>query len=142
LVDRINRRIGYRLQVVRAVWNETARPGDRVTFRIRWRNAGVAPCYGGGRQAIALKDDTGAITVTAVDTEFNVRSLGVGRPAEKAPTRDTEVTVTLPAKLKEGAYRVYISVGKEDGRPVIALPHDNDDGQRRYLLGELKVATK
>ena len=38
-----------------------------------------------------------------------------------------------------GVYDVYVSAGLRDGTPTIALPLDNDDGQRRYRLGSIIV---
>ncbi|MCY3018594.1 MAG: DUF4832 domain-containing protein [Planctomycetota bacterium] len=139
LVDRMNLRLGYRLQVLRATWDVTAKAGEKATFHIKWRNAGVAPCYGGGLSAITIKDAAGAIVATSVDTVFSVRALQPGRPADQAPPQDAAVAVALPATLPAGPYKVFVSVGDKDGRAVIALPHDGDDGQRRYPLGELKV---
>ncbi len=40
---------------------------------------------------------------------------------------------------KPGIHNVYISVGRLDGEPVIALPHDGDEGRRRYLLGRIEL---
>ena len=33
----------------------------------------------------------------------------------------------------------FISVGKPDGTPVIALPLAGDDGKRRYRIGTIEV---
>ncbi len=34
-------------------------------------------------------------------------------------------------------YHLYVSVGKLDGTPTLALPYDNDDGHRRYKIGAI-----
>lgn len=41
--------------------------------------------------------------------------------------------------LEPGVYTLWLSVGRYDGTPLIALPIDHDDGERRYRIGEMKV---
>ena len=84
-----------------------------------------------------------------VDEAFDVRSLEVG-PPDAAPTRAvrSEVTVALPHRdpqgvftvpTKPGAYDLFLSVGRRDGAPVLALPLPDDDGSRRYKLGRITL---
>jgi hypothetical protein len=40
-----------------------------------------------------------------------------------------------------GTYDVYVSVGGLDGTPQIALPLDQEDGQRRYRVGAIQVVS-
>ncbi len=49
-IDRINRRIGYRLQVSGISWPESVKMGEPLEIRSAWSNAGVAPCYRGGHR--------------------------------------------------------------------------------------------
>ena len=44
--------------------------------------------------------------------------------------------------LPAGEYDVFVSVGRRDGTPVIALPLADTDGHRRYKLGKITVAPK
>ncbi len=55
LIDRINRRLGYRIQLVEASWPKSAAANSAFAFTARWRNAGVAPCLPGGHPAITLE---------------------------------------------------------------------------------------
>jgi len=34
---------------------------------------------------------------------------------------------------------VFVSVGRRDGTPEIALPLPHDDGQRRYRIGKIDI---
>jgi len=43
---------------------------------------------------------------------------------------------------RPGDYAVYVSVGRRDGTPRIALPLAGDDGQHRYRLGQLVLKKK
>jgi len=138
LIGKINRRLGYRLQVLEASWPEETFPQADFAFTARWRNAGVAPCYGGGHPALTLKDAQGGIACVLADEEFNVRDLPVGEP-DKAKEVEEQVTFTLPTNLKPGDYDLYLSVGSLTGTPKIALPLPWEDGARRYRLGKVRV---
>jgi hypothetical protein len=37
---------------------------------------------------------------------------------------------------------VFVSVGKWDGTPQIALPLAGEDGQRRYKLGQIRLTPR
>jgi hypothetical protein len=153
LIDRINLRLGYRLQLFEASWPGEVPAGGSLTIGYAWRNAGVAPCLPGGHPTITLKDAQGGIAGIFVDGDFNVRELPVGPPDQAMTISRKElgpkieendkplVTFTLPPAhiLKPGAYDLYISVGTATGEPVIALPLANDDGHRRYRLGTIKI---
>ena len=41
--------------------------------------------------------------------------------------------------VEPGTYSLFFSVGTASGTPVIALPLDGNDGQRRYRLGEIEI---
>jgi hypothetical protein len=138
LVRRINLRLGYRLQLVSASWPVAVRVESSFRFASQWRNAGVAPCLPGGFPAMTLKDSKGGIAGVFVDEGFDVRSLPIG-PEGQAEVKPQEVEFSLPFNLKPGQYDVFISVGTRTGTPRIALPHSGNDGQRRYLIGQLGV---
>ncbi len=82
-------------------------------------------------------------------TRLNLRDLPVGPPNEATGEACSE-TFTLAQTYHdgprnfarpaaEGTYDVFVSVGALDGTPRMALPLDNDDGQRRYRLGQITV---
>jgi hypothetical protein len=152
LIDRINRRIGYRLQLLEASWPSEMRRDEPLLVGYRWRNAGVAPCYPGGHPAITLKDAKGGIAGVFVDDDFDVRALPVGppgealsvsrRPIEAFPQGDQPlVAFQIPPEpvFKPGTYDVFVSVGSKTGTPRIALPLPGDDGHMRYPLGKVSV---
>lgn len=139
LIAKINRRLGYRLQLAEAAWPAEIHLGTPFRVTTTWRNAGVAPCYPGGCPALVLKDKDGGIVATLVDDAFEVRDLPVGPPGE-AETRRHQAEFELAADLvKPGTYEVFVSVGSPIGTPRIALPLDAPDGHRRYRLGSVVV---
>ena len=139
LVDRINLRLGYRLQLVEASWEAVWRKEAPWRVSMRWRNAGVAPCLPGGHPALTLKDDRGGIVGVFVGEEFDVRGLPPGPPGA-AEGREISVEFVRPFNLRPGTYGVFVSVGSRTGTPRIALPLEGDDGARRYRLGTVTVA--
>jgi hypothetical protein len=100
---------------------------------------------------MTLKDEKGGIAAVLVDEGFNMRDLKVG-PPDRAPEKANQTRFTVafrhtspnfPASyappMRSGTYSVFVSVGRRDGTPEIALPLPKDDGQRRYRLGTIKV---
>jgi len=137
--------MGYRLQLRKAVFPQQVRLGEPFAIETTWANAGVAPCYPGGFVGFALKDEQGGIVAAFADESFDVRDLGVG-PAGAAPTRTiishpivAEKTYGFAPATQPGTYNLYVSVGRRDATPTIALPYDDDDGGRRYRLGSVTV---
>jgi len=153
VIDRINLRLGYRLQLVEASWPAEAQAAGPISIGYSWRNAGVAPCLPGGHPTLTLKGVKGGIAGVFVDQDFDVRELPVGPPdqAKTISRRDfgpaveendqPRLAYTLPPAhiLKPGKYGVYISVGTATGEPMIALPLPDNDGHRRYRLGSILV---
>jgi len=138
LIGRINQRLGYRLQLVEASWPGEVRMGAAMAVQTAWRNAGVAPCYGGGFPALTLKEAAGGIAGVFVQEALDLRDLPVGPPGQ-AEERTARSTCELPFNLPPGAYGLYVSVGTRTGTPRLALPLAGDDGERRYRLGTLRV---
>jgi len=140
-IDRINRRMGYRLQPREVSWPEEVSIGERFRVGSVWANAGVAPCYPGGFMTLTLKDSHGALISVLSDESQDMRDLGVG-PAGNPPltSHDSEFVIGLNGPVTPpGEYDVYLSVGRRDGTPVIALPLPDTDGERRYKLGKMTI---
>lgn len=150
IIDRINRRMGYRIQLSEVRWPQTVRKGQPFRLCASWRNAGVAPCYPGGYPCFTLKNEKGGIVSVLVDEGLNVRELPVAGPDESVgeAVRDSSYIVaramensfgTFTRSCKAGHYRIYFSVGTLDGTPTLQLPYDGDDGQKRYLMGDITL---
>ena len=141
LIRRINLRMDYRLQLREMSWPKSVSIGQCFKVTSKWANAGVAPCYPGGFMALTLKDEKGGLISVLADESLNMRDLEVG-PPDQSPVKAHESEFTIGAfapVTPPGTYDVYVSVGKRDGTPVIALPLPNDDGQRRYKFGEITL---
>ena len=141
MIDRINRRLGYRIQLKELSWPSSIVVGEPFSVQSRWANSGVAPCYPGGSPAVTLKDNNGGIVAVLVDEAFDVRKLQPGEPERGVEeTRACTFSVGRFAPMtRPGTYDVFVSVGQSDGTPRIALPLAGDDGHRRYKLGSITV---
>jgi hypothetical protein len=144
LIERVNRRMGYRLRLHEIAWPRVVVIGQPFVVRSVWANAGVAPCYSGGFMALTLKDEAGGLVSVLADDQFNVRDLVPGQDGA-APQRTNEsrfVVGQIAPTTKPGQYGVFLSVGQRDGTPRIALPLEAEDGQRRYRLGQVELRQK
>ena len=137
----INLRLGYRIMPRSVTFPDAVKLGEPFEVASTWANAGVAPCYGGGFYALTLKDDKGGIVSVLSDESFDMRDLRTGKagvaPATARAAR-FRIGHIAPA-TRPGTYDVFISVGRRDGTPAIALPLAGDDGQRRYKIGRVTL---
>ena len=149
VIERINRRMGYRLCVEQVEWPASIQRGEGFTIKSRWYNAGVAPCYKGGYPCFTLKDKKGGIVSTLVADKFDVRSLPAGRP-DKAERIAHEQHFCVAPRYKDkagvffrscaiGEFDLYISVGMRDGTPLYELPYNGSDGNKRYRIGKIRI---
>ncbi|MDQ3813009.1 MAG: DUF4832 domain-containing protein [Armatimonadota bacterium] len=138
LIAQINRRLGYRLNLLQATWPEKIKRTEGFTIEAEWRNAGVAPCLPGGHPAWSLFDGQGNLCAALVDDEWNVRVLAPG-PPDNIATTTRQRSFALPSHLKPGEYELRVAIGDSTGTPRIALPLEGDDGHRRYRLGKLRL---
>lgn len=148
-IDRINQRIGYRLQPLEVTWTKdveigaepNADSGKGLEVKWTWANKGVAPCHPGGFPCITLKDAEGGIVAVLTDESFDMRDLKVGPPgAPPVMARESRFAVgRFAPATKPGNYDLFVSVGTRDGTPTIALPLEGHDGQRRYRLGTVTL---
>lgn len=131
LVERINQRLGYRLQLVEA----ELEAGEKLNVKWTWWNVGVAPALPGCFGAVTLKDESGGIAAVFVNEGLDMRSL----PPESEKPATRSLAFAWPPVLTAGKYTVYVSVGSRTGTPRIALPYGADDGQHRYKIGSIEV---
>ncbi len=167
-IEKINLRLGYRLNLRELTLPRAVEIGERFPVSFGWANVGVAPMYSGGFATLTLKDKKGGIVAVLVDETLNLKDLPVAEKGraktisskptfnvgfknpkeffneftlkmEKRPGAEFYGAPVVPP-TKAGVYDVYVSVGRRDGAPEIALPLDlPDDGQRRYKIGTITV---
>jgi len=167
VIDTINLRLGYRLELREVRMPKSVERDREFPIETTWANVGVAPCYCGGNITFTLKNSKGDIAWVVWDSTLDVKSLMPAPPGMAKETRHTSlcragIVTPIPTinegvirrmkerhvyppfgdnvpTLKPDTYTVYISVGKPDGTPVIALPLTGHDGKRRYKIGTIRV---
>ena len=146
-IARINRRLGYRFQLREATWPDVVAVGPNggerpFSVSWTWANAGVAPCQLDAYPCLTVKDEKNGILAVLADCTFNLKTLKVGA-ADAIPVTAHTFRSFLgrwrAPTFKHGEFDVYVSVGKVDGTPVYELPLPNDDGQRRYKIGRIRL---
>jgi hypothetical protein len=143
VIDRINRRMWYRLQMTGMQWPDKMRIGEPFSILSQWRNAGVAPCYGGGHPCFTLKDAQGGIVSVLTDGAFNLKTLPVAQPGQATATALSSAFAVAPAfgdfsrACLPGTYDLFFSAGKPDGTPLYELPYPDSDGHKRYHAGKI-----
>ena len=167
-IERINLRLGYRLNLKSLEMPKSVEIGERFPVRFAWANVGVAPFYAGGYATITIKDKKGGIVAVLVDDTLNLSTLPVAEKGKEKVVSSTktfnigflnpkeffnEFTLNMEKRdgaefygapvvpaTKAGKYDVYVSVGMRDGTPQIALPLDlPTDGHKRYKIGTIRV---
>lgn len=139
LVAEMNRRVGYRLQIPRAMWPKRVMRGDVLTCHLLLRNAGVAPCYGGGHLGVSLMNLNGRLGAETLDEAFDVANLSVGPSVEQAPAVARRVQLRIPAELNPGNYNVCVSITNRHGPYRLPIT-EWSDGHGRYRLGSVSVS--
>jgi len=156
-IQKINRRLGYRLQLRRIEYPKQVKIGEDFQVKTTWANAGVAPCYNGGFMALTLTESTpgpdavtpdgtktdclnpGIVSVLSDET-LNMNELAVG-PVDAIPTTE-HVSVFrigyIAPTTKPGKYFLWVSVGERDGTPVYTLPYDTN-WKKRYCVGTIEL---
>ncbi|WP_167618545.1 DUF4832 domain-containing protein [Maribellus sediminis] len=149
VIDKINLRMGYRLQLVEASWPEEVKAGEAFEFKTEWKNAGVAPCYKGGFLCLTIKDGKEGIVAVLVNDEFDFNELETGEPGKsKSKTIASMFTIAPVFKdanrefsrtIQTGDFQVFVSIGSRDGTPIYELPYENNDGNKRYKIGNITL---
>ena len=140
-IKKINLRLGYRLELREIAYPERVKIGEPFAIDWTWANVGVAPMYKGGFAAISLKDEKNGFVAVCNDDSFDLAELQPGEPGQAPENKhrsEHRVGYVGPT-TRPGVYDVYVSVGKRDGTPQIVLPLENNDGQRRYKIGIVRL---
>lgn len=148
-IDKINLRMGYRIQLNEISWPEIVHVGETFSIKSKWSNVGVAPVYGGGFPCLTIKDKKGGIVAVLVDEQFDFRDLPVAKTGS-SQSKEIISNFTIgsqfhdPARtfarvVQTGSFEVFFSVGNPDGTPVYELPYNNVDGFKRYKIGNIRV---
>ncbi|MBQ7531649.1 MAG: DUF4832 domain-containing protein [Paludibacteraceae bacterium] len=98
--DELNRRMGYRYQLVSGTYGEQAAAGGKLSVKIQIRNAGFAPLYNERPAYIVLKNGTKTYKMKLKSDPRRWLPNGV------VTTIDEQLTV--PSNVPAGTYQLYL----------------------------------
>lgn len=98
--EEMERKLGYRYQLISATLPEKGTAGQQTQIRIQLRNTGFAPLYNERHAYIVLRDESKTYSI-ALQSDPR-RWL----PNDAVTT--IEETITLPADIPAGTYRLYL----------------------------------
>ena len=132
-IERLLRRLGYRL-VIRSVEHEArVRPGGETTVAIQWENVGVAPPYRDDRVAVRLRPGDTSRESTIIVTDLSIRGWLPGMHPAKA-------SLQVPSTLRPGRHELSVGVvDARDQRPVVRLAIAGRDPEGWYPVSHLEV---
>lgn len=131
-IERMSLKVGYRFQCLETTFPETVEPGSIMAVEAVFKNAAVAPCYKDYFLTLWLVGDGGEFKWTNRDCNF--REFMPDEEAKKVSNG-----WNLPADLPAGNYQLLLSVGDDEGTPLINLPILGTDQQKRLPLGSVQV---
>lgn len=130
-VERLLRRLGYRLVLRKLEHSQTLAAGDGFEVAMQWENVGVALPYRDYRLAFRLTGPDGRETQLSTDI-----SIKRWLPGE----REIAGAVVLPDDLEPGAYHLAIGiVDAVTGAPAVRLAIEGRDEQGWYPMSGLVV---
>lgn len=98
--DELNRRLGYRYQLVSGTYTQTAETGDSISVYMQIRNAGFAPLYNERPVYIVLKNNSHTYPLLMKADPRRWRPNGVVTTVSEK--------LKLPADMATGTYQLYL----------------------------------
>jgi hypothetical protein len=126
------KKVGFRLVVQEATYDNAARPGANIPIAMNWVNRGVAPPYRDLRIAFRLKNTTGQTSAVVITSQ----SVKGWLPGAKPVT----VNYALPPTVANGTYTLETALvfhNAVDRVTAIAIKGKTGDGW--YPLGSIAI---
>lgn len=98
--DELNRRLGYRYQLVNGTYTNEAAPGGKMSVYMNIRNAGFAPLYNERPVYIVLKNNSHTYTLSMSVDPRRWRPNGVISTVSEV--------LDLPSDIANGTYQLYL----------------------------------
>ena len=130
-VERLLRKLGYRLVLRRLDHDAEAKAGESLRVTMEWENVGVAPPYREYHLAFRLTGPTGEETRLATETSIKGWLPG---------SREVEEALALPGDLAAGEYGLALGVvDPKTGAPAVRLAIEGRTEDGWYPLSRVVV---
>jgi hypothetical protein len=134
LLKKLWMKMGYRFVIQEASFPAQGAVGGKLTVKHTWINEGVGRLPVAHPLVFYLADVLGKVRPVHLDQTFDQTAWFEGEP------HSFSHTIEVPGDLKPGEYLLAVAlVDPESGEPTIALGIENDDSQRRYILGTIDL---
>ena len=98
--DELNRRMGYRYQLVNGTYGENVRPGGQLAVNMNIKNVGFAPLYNERPAYIVLKNGSQVYKVRLASDPRTWKPNGVVTTINE--------NIVVPADVPAGTYQLYL----------------------------------
>ena len=131
LLKKADRKMGYRLEISEARWRSPMTPGQMLTVSTVWKNSGIGRLPFRHYPAFYLLDQKGGTIARCLDKTSD--------PTQwfSNDLHPVKVEMAIPHDLPAGSYALAAALEDPQGVPRIALGIRGDDGQRRFILGQV-----
>ena len=101
--DELNRKMGYRYQLVSGVYSDQVAQGGKMGVKITLKNVGYAPLYNERPAYIVLRKQTAPLTEYRIQMQADPR-----RWKPNGATTTINEQLTIPATVPAGTYELYL----------------------------------
>ena len=98
--DELNRRMGYRFQLVKATFSDAVAPGAKMSVNMQIKNTGFAPLYNERPVYIVLKNGSKVYKIKMAAEPRKWKPNGVVSTVNEQ--------ITIPSNVPEGTYQLYL----------------------------------
>ena len=133
IIARGNQILGYRLAVDRAQFPKKVAPGGEMTLLTAFSNTAVGRFQYKYPLKVYFLDGNGQEVFSYVNVDSDFRNLLYG------DVYNVYSSFEIPENLSEGIYQIAVAIVDEQGNPAIRLGMAGDDGNKRYILGDIEV---
>ena len=142
---RLQKLMGYRYVIDRAVYPETVSAGENLSFRIAVKNTASAPMYGNWPIEVSLLDVQTKAPVWK--TIYSGADITKWLPADDysyEPLYSEDINVQLPPDIAQGEYILALAVADPEGgmMPCLRFANENYFNGGRTPVGRIGVGMK
>src|SRR5262249_47641280 len=134
-VERLLRKLGYRLTIRRLEHAASAHPGGDLDLGVDWENLGVAPPYRDYRVAVRIKPrDVAPAKALVIPTNESIRGWVPGE-------RSLKIVLRIPESVWSGSYEFAVGIvqpGTTTAEVRLAIQGRDNDGW--YPLSRIEIS--
>lgn len=136
IVNKMTLKMGYRILFPKITIPTSVQASKSFDISYDIKNGGVGYCQVVCFPRFVVKDSNGKVIASATDTNFNHQNL---MSSSDNVVLHRSVSITLPQGASGKSCTLYVSMSDKNGKPLINLPYDGNDGSKQYKLMQFNV---